>query len=127
MAHVPGLAVAFGINDVGQIVGSTSSGNHSFLLNTDGTFTQIDAPDAFITVAQGINTIGQIVGWFYDGGVGYTDFLYSGGTFITIFGEQANSINDAGQIVNGDGFLATPVGGSTAKQSQQKLIMKKNR
>jgi len=126
MAHVPGLAVAFGINDVGQIVGSTSSGNHSFLLNTDGTFTQIDAPDAFITVAQGINTIGQIVGWFYDGGVGYTDFLYSGGTFITIFGEQANGINDAGQIV-GFGFLATPVSSSAGRKSQRRLIMKKSR
>jgi probable HAF family extracellular repeat protein len=127
---VPGLAVAFGINDVGQIVGSTSSGSHSFLLNTDGTFTQIDAPDAFITVAQGINTIGQIVGWFYDGGVGYTDFLYSGGSFITLIGEQANSINDVGQIVGfsfGRGFLANPVSTSTGRQSERRLIMKKNR
>jgi hypothetical protein len=43
----------------------------------------------------------------------------------------ASGINDAGQIVGefyttpAHGFLATPVGGSTGKQSQQKLIMKK--
>ena len=126
---VPGAGAtgAYGINDVGQIVGTfLNNGWHGFLYS-GGSFLQIDAPDAFLTVAQGINTIGQIVGWFYDGGDRDTSFLYSGGTLITIFGEQANSINDAGQIVNGDGFLATPVGGSTAKQSQQKLIMKKNR
>src|SRR3954451_19180238 len=64
---VPGAssAVAFGINDAGQIVGSfgDSTGGHGFL-DTAGSFTQIDVPGAFGTGASGINDAGQIVGSF---------------------------------------------------------------
>jgi probable HAF family extracellular repeat protein len=60
----PGGTDARGINDAGQIVGI--AGDHGFLLDTGGSFIQIDVPDASFTQAFGINDAGQIVGRFSD-------------------------------------------------------------
>jgi probable HAF family extracellular repeat protein len=73
---------AFGINNLGQIVGNyvdASNVNHGFL-DAGGTFTTIDDPSGGLNQALGINDNGAIVG-FYETGV-------QGGNF---------------------GFLATPV------------------
>src|SRR5437773_583698 len=95
---VPGadFTRAFGINDVGQIVGDfgNATGTHGFL-DTAGTFAPIDV--AFLTQAYGINDAGQIVGGFGTEGI-FQSFLYNAGTFMTI-PSLAYGINDAGQIV----------------------------
>ena len=52
---------AYGINDSGQIVGTTNFSSHSFL-DTAGSFTTIDVPGASSTSAFGINNSGEIVG-----------------------------------------------------------------
>jgi len=59
---------AFGINDVGQIVGQYSDlgGTHGFLLS-GGIYTTLDDPlGTHGTVATGINNAGQIVGTYVD-------------------------------------------------------------
>jgi hypothetical protein len=56
-----------GINDAGQIVGTTND-RHGFLLS-GGIFTNFDVPSAnpgIGTIARGINDAGQIVG-LYEG------------------------------------------------------------
>lgn len=62
-----GQTYAFGINDLGQIVGQFSvdlfAPVHGFL--KDGaSYTQLDVPDATRTVPRGINDAGSIVGYF---------------------------------------------------------------
>jgi probable HAF family extracellular repeat protein len=67
---VPGAynTEAFGINNLGQIVGSyadsNSTGPHGFLARA-GKFSVIDVPGAVDTVASGINNLGQIVGSYF--------------------------------------------------------------
>jgi probable HAF family extracellular repeat protein len=54
----------FGINDVGQIVGSiTGPGFDSAFLYSGGSFTSFAVPGANYTNAYGINDAGQIVGY----------------------------------------------------------------
>jgi probable HAF family extracellular repeat protein len=100
-----GFTAAFGINDVGQIVGFYFDGmnvGHGFLRDPSGSFTTIDVPGAMQTSANGINNFGQIVG--------RPGYLLTGGSFTTIDvpGEtntSANGINSFGQIVGGTGSL----------------------
>src|SRR5438034_1110321 len=83
---------AWGINDVGQIVGqySNAGGTHGFLL-INGTYTTLDDPLATNgTIAYGINDMGQIVGT-YDNATGTHAFLYSGGVFTTMDDPVVNS------------------------------------
>src|SRR5215468_2405321 len=101
---VPGATVthAFGINDVGQIVGSFGSNRRGFL--KDGaTFITIDVPGAAGTDASGINDAGQIVGDFSDS-MRIHGYLKDGASFTTIDvpgagATFASGINDVGQIV----------------------------
>jgi probable HAF family extracellular repeat protein len=98
-------AVAYGINDAGQIVGSFASndgtGVHGFLYS-GGAFTQIDVPGAGSTEAYGINNQTEIVG-FYQTGSGQFGFADIGGSFNQIqFGPtytMANGVNDSGAVV----------------------------
>src|SRR5262249_47353095 len=68
---VPGATdtEAYGINNVGQIVGSyrNSTGTHGFLLS-NGAYATLDGPSISFpityTVAYGINDFGQIVGLY---------------------------------------------------------------
>jgi probable HAF family extracellular repeat protein len=114
---------AFGINNLGQIVGTVTGPPHSQgFLETSGSLNSINFPSATGTWAYGINDLGQIVGFFGSGG-GLLGFLDTSGSFTTIevpgeINTQAFGINDAGQIVGifqdrttGDtrGFLATPI------------------
>src|SRR5436853_176807 len=79
-------AVAFGINDAGQVVGAYTDANdhaHGFLYS-GGTFTTLDDPSATTgTLALGINDAGQIVGYYTDVSSAH-GFLYSGGFYTTL-------------------------------------------
>jgi probable HAF family extracellular repeat protein len=96
---------AFGINDLGQIVGLLwDAGNktHGFV-NTGGSFTTIDVPGASSTAAYGINDSGQVVGWFRNE-LGDHGFVNTDGSFTIINAPGANNtyiygINDSGHIV----------------------------
>jgi len=97
---------AFGINDLGQIVGyytDLSNYVHSFLYS-GGIYTTIDDPSATNgTYADSINASGQITGGYRDDSGGH-GFLYSGGIYTTIDdpsainGTYADGINASGQI-----------------------------
>ncbi|HLJ98264.1 MAG TPA: PEP-CTERM sorting domain-containing protein [Gemmataceae bacterium] len=69
---VPGASLtdAWGINNLGQVVGVYSNNlqglpDHGFLYN-DGTYTTFDVPGSISTEARGINDNGQIVGYYTD-------------------------------------------------------------
>jgi probable HAF family extracellular repeat protein len=102
---------ASGINDGGQIVGTseTTSGNFTgsqgYLLLPDGTFSFLNVPGSTSTFANGINNAGQIAGRFYDSSSQH-GFLYSGGVYspFNVPGSmnsvtEITGINNAGQIV----------------------------
>lgn len=96
----PNSTSAFGINNLGQIVGSytpplgglssitpalvPAPNTHGFLYD-NGTFTTIDAPNGPDTEARGINDIGTIVGRMgsFSFGVG-SAFVRDGGGFTTV-------------------------------------------
>jgi probable HAF family extracellular repeat protein len=96
---------ALGINNAGQIVGSTFDGTrvHGFVLS-GGSLTLLDVPGSVSTTARGINDAGQIVGTFEDASLRNHGFLFSGGTFTLLdapdsFATFATDINTAGEIV----------------------------
>jgi uncharacterized membrane protein len=118
--------IPYGINTVGQIVGTFDAVTRSDGFLTGGvTFTTIAVPSATNTWAYGINTVGQIVGQFDD----YTEdppfphgFLKDGAIYTTIDVPGATNtylqgINVVGKLVGWvfdptrdgfHGFLATP-------------------
>jgi probable HAF family extracellular repeat protein len=95
--------LANGVNDLGQIVGS--SGSFGFLYS-GGVYTTLNVTGATGTQAYGINNSGNIVGSYSDGN-GTHGFLYSGGTYqalndpVATSGTNAFGINASGQIVGG--------------------------
>ncbi len=106
----PIAALARGINDDGQIVGTYFKGDrvsHGFLLS-NGTLTTLDVPSGFGTVntiPDAINASGQIVG-HYQNSTGAHGFLLSGGSYTRIDvpggvlgNTAAYGINASGQIV----------------------------
>lgn len=98
---IPGSVTSLnGINDVGQMMGSSGGlgGSNGFLYDNSA-FTFFHVASSRFTSAAGINNQGQIVGSF--DGQGY---LYGNGSFITIDFPGASvtflqGINDAGVIV----------------------------
>jgi probable HAF family extracellular repeat protein len=58
--------VAFGINDIGEVVGDyvnkIDQNRHGFLRTRKGDFTTFDVPGAGLTIGEGINNAGTIVG-----------------------------------------------------------------
>jgi hypothetical protein len=111
------LTQAFGINNLGAIVGQyvdASALKHGFLRAPDGTFTTIDAPGAGQAPPQGsfswsINRAGAIAGQFTDvNGVLHGYVRAPDGTFTTIDatiagtssgqGTLAESINERGEV-----------------------------
>ena len=90
--------VAYGINDLGDVVGS-SGGSY---LYSGGSYTPLDVPGSIATLVRGINNAGQIVGYYVDNNRSY-GFLLSGGTYtqFDVPGSQltyAYGINNVGQI-----------------------------
>jgi probable HAF family extracellular repeat protein len=129
MINVPGDdavlgTVAFGINDLGQIVGDYVDGTpphkrHGFLLS-QGTYTTLDPPGSSLTVAEGTNNGGVIVGVYFDGNNQH-GFVLTNGVYtkVDVPGSTAtaiNSINGQGEIVGSyddmqgvtHGFVGTP-------------------
>jgi probable HAF family extracellular repeat protein len=111
-------SAAYGINDLGQIVGTADLTNvspvweHAFLY-TNGVLTDLGVLGNYVTglgtysmsTALGLNNAGQIVGKSYTSFGRYHAFLYDQGQ-MTDLGvlagndqSQARSINDSGQIV----------------------------
>ena len=66
---------AYGINNVGQIVGQINNGSLSYVRGSDGTFSAISFPEATQTQAFGINNSGQISGTYYNPEVGTHGFV----------------------------------------------------
>jgi hypothetical protein len=82
-----GSTLALGINDGGQIVGSSGAPPYGFL--KDGpTFTTVDVPGAFFTQPSGINDTDQVVGGFAYAGGGDHGFVIDGAIFTTISGHS---------------------------------------
>jgi probable HAF family extracellular repeat protein len=88
-----GGGAANGINNSGQVVGTSSGAQHAFLYSS-GHRTNIDT----LTYSQGnaINNSGQVIG---QNGQGF--FIYSNGQMTTIGSGWAYGINNSGQIVGG--------------------------
>ncbi len=98
-----GTSLPHGINNSGQIVGTSGDGAIQGFLYSGGVYTTIDFPGASATRLNGINDTGQMVG-DYNIGNDLHGFLHSGGVYTTIDfpGTNANSatgINNSGQIV----------------------------
>ena len=107
---------ANGVNNVGQVVGSYDA--TGFLLNTNGSFTDIVAPQAaYLTSAIGINNAGQIVGTFVDASFNNGTFLRGGdGSYSTVPTPGPNfaatGVNDSGQIVGAGAHKSAVIGAS---------------
>jgi hypothetical protein len=99
-----GYTDASGINDLGQVVGS-SSGSTGYVLDDDGDVTPIYVPGSRATVVLGINNRTEIVGWYVDASNLQHGFLrHSDGTFTTIDVAGAadlilTDINAKGEII----------------------------
>jgi probable HAF family extracellular repeat protein len=115
LGGVPAVNVTNGINDQGQIVGSSPAlGPYPGFLYSEGTFTSFRDPGSSslplgATNPIGINDAGQIVGISSHSLIGFLTFdgfLYSSGNFTPLNDPVAaphttnpNGINDSGQIV----------------------------
>lgn len=69
--------------------------------NSRYAFEAIERPGAFATAALGINNGGDVVGWYQDDPQtgALHGYVLSDGVYATLPFEQANDINDQGQIV----------------------------
>jgi probable HAF family extracellular repeat protein len=122
---------AGGVNNVGQIFGTypDGSGSRSFLYS-NGSLVDLGSIGGFLTNATGINDSGEVVGTSFaalDASGNDRAFLYANGAITDLntlispasswLLEQANAINDLGQIVGvginplgqTDAFLLTEV------------------
>ena len=111
-------AAAYGINDLGQVVGwaHNSEGEARAFIYDDGVMTDLGTFGGAQSWAFGVNNAGQVVGNAETdvtppGGLPIRRaFLYADGTMTEIAGDgsEARDINDAGQIVGSyipGGFL----------------------
>lgn len=115
---------AFGMNNVGRIVGSYfPAGISRGFIYSNGNALYIDHPDgANGTVPWDINDAGQVSGFYFDSNNRPHGFLYDGGSWtpiddpLGVNGTFPQGLNNAGQIVGvyidafgaSHGFLADP-------------------
>jgi probable HAF family extracellular repeat protein len=137
-APTAGLSYAFGINNSGEIVGYTFSGNpidgtaqETAFVNVGGNATTLTVPGASGSQALGINDAGQIVGSYSISGVsGSNGFIDSNGVFITLNAPGAANtslvgINAAGDVVGNSAngaFLASPVPSSVPEPRETAVL-----
>ena len=115
MLKVLGHGLAQGVNNAGEVVGTTYVGRISqrpFLWTADGGMQDLGLlAEAVTGFAQGINNSGEVVGWdaFASGLQGAFVWTPTGGlqNIGTLGGSEARAvaINDAGQVT---GFSTTP-------------------
>ena len=70
-----------GINDAGEIVGTTTSG--AFLL-ANGSYSTITVPNSTFTNASAINNSGQIVGYYLDASGHSHTYIFSNHVYTTL-------------------------------------------
>jgi len=120
-------SMANDINDLGQVVGEayTTSNTASYATLWTGTkATHLGTLNVAQSSANAINNGGQVVGWAQtlEEVSDYATHATSwSGAKTTVLGSpgglsSAEDINDAGQIVGSDGFMATLCNGTTATQ-----------
>jgi autotransporter-associated beta strand protein/probable HAF family extracellular repeat protein len=103
---------ATAVNNSGQVVGySDITGNGSyqaFSYTSGGGMVNLGTPGGAYSRATDINASGQIVGYGSNGAeTGNEGFVYAGGTLSVLAGtNNANAINDAGQIAGAAGNTA---------------------
>jgi probable HAF family extracellular repeat protein len=144
VAYLDGLGASgtpFGINDAGEVVGSSYTGTTVAFLYSGGHSYELGSLGGGNTEPFAINAVGQIVGVT---GTGVTPFLWTpttpngtSGTMVnlnTLIGsttftlQEATGINDSGQIVgygtdnkgNGHALLLTPT--TSAAQAQPAAV-----
>ena len=118
LGTLPGYlaSYAFGINNVGQIVGYSYDYNidHAFLYS-DGTMQDLGTLGGDQSHAIAINDAGQVVGDSYTFGDDYYyAFLYSGGSMQNIGMLAAAEGNSAANGINASGQVVGDVGGVKA-------------
>lgn len=111
LGTLPGATTssAAGINDAGQVVGTsgTSQSTQAFLY-TGGTLQNLGASLSGSSYATGINDAGQVVGYTANGNLANGAFLYSGGSVQPLTQLiDAAGINNNGQIA-GDVNVPNP-------------------
>ncbi|OAI19707.1 hypothetical protein A1507_06495 [Methylomonas koyamae] len=112
----PGSTYVYGINNAGQVIGSSdfsnyATGKHGFIY-TGNTYNYVDYPNADVTLALGINGKGQIAGTYYDpwsdGIIPTHGFVFDGSNFTALDVPNSiagttwvNDINNNGDMVGG--------------------------
>lgn len=119
---------AFGINNLGQIVGTVGSADGTTeyaALWRNGAITNLRTlPGDFAAIASGINNQGQVVGSTLDASFNWAHaFIWQDGVMTdlntlfpgdsNLFATMANQINEGGQIVGMATVLAGPHTGET--------------
>ena len=111
---VPGstYTVAYGVNNLGEIVGAFVSGGvgFGFLRDASGRFRKISVPGSSFTIAQDINDLDEIVGWYGLPNGPTQGFIEHHGVYTTLSYPGAvttavDGINNAGDVV---GVYQTP-------------------
>ena len=98
--------VAYGLNNVGQIVGSTVQNGLQigFIYDTTtAAFTDVAYPGSTFTIAQGINDAGIIVGWYGDGNGTFQGFIEQNGIYTSI--SYPGSVNTVLTGINNRGDM----------------------
>ncbi len=98
-------AVAYDINDSGQVVGGsqTSSGESHAFLWQNGTMIDLGTLGGDLSYARAINKHGEVIGYSHDAYDFYTYFLWRKGVMTDLgFQVEVVDINDQGQMVGAE-------------------------